>query len=173
VRAFRRWFLRFVALLALGGAAYGVYTIVKEGTKDDGPKRSTIQPLLAELADKQESLAVLLDDLRPRHPAPKLLAAIRAVGRKREAVLKEVRRRQEKRLDIPDEGKLEDALAAEFDYLDALGSATRNTHSPLLAKVGDRAQAAKDAFIDLPDSAGVEDGIRGTQAFIAWARARR
>ena len=54
-----------------------------------------------------------------------------------------------------------------------MGSVARNRHSALLKQVGDRAQTAKDAFIRLPDSQGVEDGIRGTQAFIAWARARR
>jgi hypothetical protein len=173
VRAVRRWLLRFLALVALVGVSYGVYTIVKEGTKDDGPSRSSIQPALEDLATSQEQLAVRLEALRPRHVAPKLLPAIRAVRRKREAVLAEVRKRQEARKPIPDKGKLDDALAAEFDYLDALGSVTRNDHSPLLKEVGDRAETAKDAFIDLPDSAGVEDGIRGTQGFVTWARARR
>ncbi|MEA2124787.1 MAG: hypothetical protein QOI80_1569 [Solirubrobacteraceae bacterium] len=173
MRAVRRWLLRLLALLALGGVTYGVITIVKEGTKDDGPTRSSIQPALEDLAASQEALAVRLESLRPRHTAPKLLPAIRAVRRDREAVLKEVRRRQEKRQAIPDKRKLDDALAAEFDYLDALGSVTRNRRSPLIRSVDDRAQTAKDAFIDLPDSAGVEDGIRGTQSFLAWARARR
>jgi hypothetical protein len=173
VRAFRRWLLRLVALLALGGVSYGVYTIVKQGTKSGGPTRSSIQPALAKLAHSQESLAVRLESLHPGHQAPKLLPAIRAVRRDRERVLEEVRRRQEKRQAIPDKSKLDDALAAEFDYLDALGSVARNRHSPLIRTVDDRAQTAKDAFIRLPDSAGVEDGIRGTQSFIAWARARR
>ena len=69
--------------------------------------------------------------------------------------------------------ELNDALGAEFDYLDAIGSVTRTPRSGLLKTIGNRAQAAKDAFTDLPDSQDVEDGIRGTQAFIAWARARR
>jgi hypothetical protein len=84
-----------------------------------------------------------------------------------------LRRRQAKKLAVPHEHELNDALGAEFDYLDALGSAARNRRSRLLKTVGTRAQAAKDAFADLPDSQHVEDGIRGTQAFIAWARARR
>jgi hypothetical protein len=174
VRTFRRWFLRLIALVALVGVGYGVYTIVKEGTKDDGKKdASAIEPALKKLAKSQEALAGRLDKLTPGRAAPKLAPAIRVARHDQEAAVTALRRRQAKHLDIPDESQLQDALGAEFDYLDALGSVTHNRHSSLLKSVGDRAQAAKDAFTDLTDSQGVEDGIRGTQAFIAWARARR
>ena len=72
-----------------------------------------------------------------------------------------LRRRQAASSDVPHEHELEDALGAEFDYLDALGSVARNRRSPLFKTLGDRAQAAKDAFTELPDSQDVEDGIRG------------
>jgi hypothetical protein len=174
VRAVRRWLLRFLALLALGGVGYGVYTIVREGTEGvDHATRGPIQPALENLADSQEALAVRLDNLKPRRKAPRLLPAIRVALRDRDGAVAALHKRQAEHKAIPDEGKLDDALGAEFDYLDALASVARNRRSPLIRSLGDRAQAAKDAFTKLPDSAGIEDGIRGTQAFLAWARARR
>ncbi len=173
MRAFRRWFLRFLALVALVGVAYGVYRIVDEGLKDDGPEVNAIQPALKDLAKAQEALAQRLERLKPGRDAPRLLPAVRAARHDQEAAVKALRRRQAKKLDVPHENELNEALGAEFDYLDAIGSVARNRRSGLFKTVGNRAQAAKDAFADLPDSQDVEDGIRGTQAFIAWARARR
>jgi hypothetical protein len=165
--------LRFLALLALGGVAYGVYTIVKEGTQGDHASRGPIQPALANLADSQEALAVRLENLKPRRRAPRLLRAVHAALRDRDGAVAALHKRQSDHQPIPDERRLDAALGAEFDYLDALASVARNRRSPLIRSLAHRAQAAKDAFTKLPDSAGVEDGIRGTQAFLAWARARR
>ncbi len=173
MRAFRRWFLRFLALVALVGVAYGVYRIVDDGLEDDGPEVGAIKPALVKLAESQEALADRLERLKPGREAPRLRPAIRAARRDRAKAVSALRERQAKKLEVPHEDDLNDALGAEFDYLDALGSVARNRHSGLLKTVGDRAQKAKDAFTDLPDSQNVEDGIRGTQAFIAWARARR
>jgi hypothetical protein len=173
VRAVRRWFLRVLALAALAGVAYGVVRIVQEGTKDDGPKTAALEPALKALSGSQAALADRLERLRPGRAAPKLLPAIRAASRDQAKAVKAVRRRQAHKQSVPNEDELEDALGAEFDYLDALGSVTRNPRSGLLKTVGNRAQAAKDAFTDLPDSQDVEDGVRGTQNFIAWARERR
>ena len=69
--------------------------------------------------------------------------------------------RSERARTIPDEAELEDALGAEFDYLDALRSVAAQLRAPArCGELGDRAQAAIDAFTALPDSAS-EDGIRG------------
>jgi hypothetical protein len=172
VRAFRRWLLRFLALLALGGVSYGIYEIVKSGTEGKEVTRGPVQAALTRLADRQEALAVRLENLVPGRKAPRLPAAIRRTSRAQEAVVVAVRRRQAAKQPIPDKRKLDDALGAEFDYLDALGAVARNPRSPLIRAVGERAETALDTFAELPDSAGVEDGIRGTQAFLAWARAR-
>lgn len=173
MRTFRRWFLRFLALVALFGVGYGVYTIIDEGLKDDGSEVNAITPALRKLATSQEALGKRLERLVPGRAAPRLLPALRAARRDQEAAVRALRRRQAEKRKVPDENELSAALGAEFDYLDAVGSVARNRRSGLLKKVGDRAQAAKDAFTDLPDSQDVEDGIRGTQAFIAWAKARR
>ena len=174
MRAVRRWVLRLLALVALGGVAYGVYTIVREGTEGTSrADRGPIQPALQNLADSQEALAVRLENLRPGRRAPRLVPAIRAALRDRDGAVAALHKRQAAHQPIPDERALDAALGAEFDYLDALLSVARNRRSPLLRSLGGRAETAKDAFTDLPDSAGVEDGIRGTQAFIVWARARR
>lgn len=172
MRAVRRWFLRVLALVALAGVAYGIYTIVSEGL-DDGATGSPVEPALEALAESQATLGERLERLRPGREAPRLLPAIRAAQRDQEKAVAALRRAQARKRDIPDEEQHEDALGAEFDYLDALGSSTRNRRSGLLKTVGERAQTAKDAFTELPGSHGVEDGIRGTQSFIAWARARR
>ena len=163
-----------LALLALGGVGYGVYTIVKTGTEGSSqPSRGPVQPALQNLADSQKALGVRLDNLHPGADPHKLLPAIRAVLRDRKGVVAAIRARRAQGKAIPDDLALSDALGAEFDYIDALRSVVRHRRSPLLGALGNRAQKAKDAFTQLPDSAGVEDGIHGTQAFLAWARARR
>jgi hypothetical protein len=173
VRTFRRWFLRLLALAALCGVGYAAYTIIKEGTKDDKPAASQIAPALKKLAASQLSLGNKLDHLVPGRKSSNLLGAIKTARKDQEAVVSELRRRQSKKLDTPDEADLDDALGAEFDYLDAVNSVARNSKSKLLKSLANRAQAAKDAFTKLPDSQGVEDGVKGTQAFLTWARARR
>lgn len=169
----RRWFLRFLALVALVGVGVGVYRILEQGLKDGGREASAIAPALQALATSQEKVAQRLERLKPGRSAPRLLPAIRAARADQVAAVEALRRRQAKRLPVPNEKELNAALDAEYDYLDALGSVARNRRSGLAKAVGDRAQAAKDAFTNLSDSQGVEAGIRGTQAFIAWARARR
>lgn len=168
----RRWLLRLLALLALAGVTYGVVKIVEEGTKESD-SASIIAPALKRLATAQEELGKRVAGLKPGRPPKGVARAARRAESARQAAVSALRKRQAAGGSVPDEGKLQAALGAEFDYLDAIRSVLRNRLSPLLGSVGDRAQTALDAFTDLPDSEGVEDGIRGTQALIAWAKARR
>ena len=168
----RRWLLRLVALAALAGVGYGVYVIVREGTASSEATRGSVQPALQRLAKAQEKLGGRLEVLTPGRPPGRVGTALRDTQRAHERAVRALRARAADGEPIPDEEQLDDALGLEFDYLDALRSALVNRRSPLLRELGERAERAKDAFTDLPDSAGVEDGIRGTQAFITWARAR-
>jgi hypothetical protein len=168
----RRWLRRLLALVALGGVTYGIVQIVSSGTKGGGSPKAALNPQLRALAAGQEALAVRLENLRPGHVAPRLLPAIRRARHRQTALVVALHRLDARNQPVRNEGLLQDALDAEFDYLDALGSVARSRHSPLIKVVGDRAQKANDAFTALPDSAGVENGIRGTQAFLTWARAR-
>ena len=174
MRALRRWVLRLLALAALAGVGYGVYVIVSEGTEDHGASRGPIQPALEKLAAAQEKLGAGLEALRPGDDPGPVKGALESAQSAHETAVRAFRRRQDSEdEEIPDEARLETALGAEFDYLDALRSVLTNRRSPLLRRLGTRAQDALDAFEALPDSAGVEEGVRGTQAMIAWARARR
>ena len=172
MRRARRWFLRVLALAALVGVGYGVYTIVTEATEESKATRGPVQGALKRLSAAQEKLGTRLEELRPGASAGGVEAALRRTQRAYEDAVEKLRTEKEQPGEIPDEAALDDALGKEFDYLDALRSALTNFRSPLLRSLGDRAQAAFDAFSDLPDSEGVEEGIRGTQAFLAWARAR-
>jgi hypothetical protein len=168
----RRWLVRLLALAALAGVGYGVYTIVREGTRSSDSDRGAVQPALRRLAKAQEQLGSRLEALLPGWPAGPVGSALRDAQRAHERAVRAFRRQQDAEEPIPDEERLDVALGEEFDYLDALRSVLVNPRSPLLREVGDRAQRAKDAFTEVPDSEGVEDGIRGTQAFLDWARAR-
>lgn len=169
--AWRRRLLRLVALVALAGVVYGVYTIVRDGT-DAGPGRApAIGPALSDLASSQQKLGARLEALRPGRPGRAAENAVAATENDMAAAVAVLRRRQT--ADESEGGALQDALGAEFDYLDAVGSVLRNRRSPLLKSLATRAQDAKDAFTALPDSEGVEDGIHGTTALLKWARARR
>ena len=168
----RRWLIRLLALAALAGVGYGVYTIVREATGSTEGERGAVQPALRKLATAQERLGARLESLTPGQAAGPLGGLLRACQRAHERAVRAFRREQDGAEPVADEEEIDAALGAEFDYLDALRSALVNRNSPLLRELGDRAQRAKDAFTALPDSEGVEDGIHGTQAFIEWARAR-
>jgi hypothetical protein len=168
----KRWLLRLLALAALAGVGYGVYVIVREGTAASEGSRGAVQPALRRLAAAQDKLGRELEVMRPGAASDGVGSALRATQRAHETAVRVFRRRRGQNEPLPDEDQLGDALGAEFDYLDALRSTLVNRRSPLIKQLGDRAQTAKDAFTELPDSAGVEDGIRGTQAFLLWARSR-
>lgn len=172
MRTFRRWSLRFLALAALAGVGYGVYTIVTEATEEERATRGPIQGALEKLSTAQGKLGAGLEELRPGDTAGPVKVALQGTQRAYENAVRLFRARRDSPDPIPDEAELDEALGAEFDYLDALRSSLVNFRSPLLRSLGDRAQVAFDAFTALPDSEGVEEGIRGTQAFLAWARAR-
>lgn len=173
MRALRRWILRLLALAALVGVGYGVYVIVTEGTEDSGGSRGPVQPALERLSSAQEKLGARAEILRAGDSGGRVTAALRETQRAHENAVRVFRERRAGQKEIPDEADLDAALGAEFDYLDALRSVLANRRSPLLGDLGNRAQKANEAFTKLSDSAGVEDGIRGTQALILWARARR
>lgn len=172
MRALRRWVLRLLALAALAGVGYGVYVIVSDATADSTGTRGPIQPALERLAARQEALGARVEVLRPGASAARVKTSLRSTQRAHEAAVQAFREQRALPDPVPDEAALDAALGAEFDYLDALRSVLLNRDSPLLGDLGGRAQRAQDAFTALPDSAGVEEGIRGTQAFIVWARAR-
>ena len=165
----RRWLLRLLALAALAGVGYGVYTIVREGTEEPAAGRGPVQERLRDLAASQARLGRRLDALRPGASPGQVRSALRDTQRDYDAAVRALRTAPSP---VADEARVDDALGAHFDYLDALRSVLGDPRSPLRADVADRAQAAKDAFTALPGSEGVEDGIRGTHAFLAWARAR-
>ncbi len=173
MRTFRRWMLRLLALAALAGVGYGVYAIVRDGAEQSRATRGPVQPALVDLSAAQEKLGARMEVLRAGASGGRVRAALRGTQRARDRAVERFRARRQLPDPIPDEDKIDVALGAHFDYLDALRSVMTNRRSPLLRELAKRAQKAKDAFTDLPDSGGVEDGIRGTQAFLIWARARR
>ncbi len=169
----RRWLARLLALVALAGVAYAVVTIVRDGTGPEPGTASAVAPALAKLSKAQERLAVTLDALKPGRSASVAKAALRRVQADRQAVVAALRQSQAGRQKVDDATTLQDALGAEFDYLDAVDAVLHSPRSKLLKGLGNRAEKAKTAFTNLADSAGVQDGIRGTTALTAWARARR
>lgn len=169
----QRWLLRLVAVAALAGVAYGVVTIVRSGTEGKSSGAPGLTPQLTRLATSQKALAGRLEALRPGRSPKQALAALRAVRRDQVAAVGGLRRRQAGGARLAEERRVQDALGAEFDYLDAVGSVLRNRGGPLLKSLGKRAETAKAAFTALEDSARVEDGIHGTTALTQWAQARR
>ncbi len=127
---------------------------------------------LKKLSVAQGKLGSRLDELRPGASASTVKVALTGTQRALDSAQGAFRDRRDESEPIPDEAEIDAALGAEFDYLDAMRSTLTNFRSPLLPKLASRAQKAFDAFTALPDSEGVEEGIRGTQSFLVWARAR-
>ncbi len=169
----QRWLARLLAVVALGGVSYAVVTIIRDGTEGAASGPVSLAPQLRALAKSQAALARALESLRPGRSPKQALAALRATRRDQVAAVAALRKRGTASEPSADQRQLEAALGAEFDYLDAVGSVLRDRRSPLLKSLGNRAEAAKDAFTDVEDSVGVEDGIYGTTALRQWARARR
>jgi hypothetical protein len=164
----RRWLLRLLVLLAFIGVGYGLYTIVKEGTKDDGKDET---PELEALQRGNEQLAVRLEALKPTTPpGPARTAARRALTLRKRAVLA-LKRRQTEGEDTPQESEVEDALNKDFDWLDGVNTVLANPDSRLTEELGDRGQDAIDAFEQLDEDYGIALSIRGVAALTDWAEA--
>jgi len=153
--------VRVLVVVAFGGVVYGLVTIIGEGT-GGGDEPPAVRDELEDLQSAAEALAVRLEDLRrgdrpPRRQARRALtaqrAAVRALG------------------DDPDRA-LEDALNAEFDWLDGVNTVLRNPSTRLLGSLGERGEAAIDAFEDLDDDHGLARTIRGVASLTRWAEAQ-
>ncbi len=168
----RRWLARLLALAALAGVTYAVVAIVRDGTDATSSRDSVVAPALGKLSRSQERLAVTLEALKPGRSPRAAKTALKRVHADHKAVVSALRRSRTEKHKVDNAAALQDALGAEFDYLDGVDAVLRNPRSKLLTGLGNRAEKAKAAFTKLPGSAGVEDGIRGTTALTNWARAR-
>lgn len=165
--------MRLLVVVAFGGVVFGLITIIQEGTaggEDDEP------PALADelegLQSASEQLAQQLDLLRPSTDGTRARRlARRALAAQRRAVtaLNDV---QAADGEIDQERETEDALNADFDWLDGVHTVLRRPGSPLAADVGARGEAAIDAFEALDDDYDIAGTIRGAAALTEWARAQ-
>jgi hypothetical protein len=169
----RRWLLRLLVLIAFVGVGYGLYTIISEGTKDDGKdKAPALKSELENLQRYSEQLSVRIEGLKPGKPAGRAkTSARRALTYQRRAIVA-LRRRQAGDESTPQEREIEDALNAEFDWFDAVNVVLRNPDSKLIDELGTRGEDAIDSFNKLDDDYGNADSIRGVSALTEWAQAR-
>jgi hypothetical protein len=161
----RKWFARLFAVIALGGAAAGIYFAIDSVRADDA------EVTAAEARDVLEQISAANADLSAR------LKALRPGGSPqlaRDSVHSAAALARQLDEDTGSDGELADdvhtVLVRELAFLDAVGSTLANPRSPLRGEVADKAAAVRRAFTTVPD--GASSSISGLGRLIAFSEAR-
>lgn len=160
----RIWFSRAIALLALAGAFVAVLVAINGVNAADEVTGDEARAAMTQLATANGALSDRLDPLREGDSPREAQEETRA--------LVELTRRLD--AEVEGEGSLADRLraiyAAELAYLDAVGSTLTNPRSPLRGRIGETAQALRDALQEVPG--GDHLAIRGGMALVLYSEAR-
>jgi hypothetical protein len=150
-----------IALLALALPIVLLASILSSHA-DRAPAAPSLAPQLARLQASGARVATELASWHRGHSARKPLAAVRAAIADERAVARWVRA-QRRSGQLPEDLRLDNALGADYDYLDALGSSLPNPRSLLRFELAARAQRARAALAAVPGGADVAATVRGWQ----------
>ncbi|HVL96846.1 MAG TPA: hypothetical protein VM266_13390 [Solirubrobacteraceae bacterium] len=163
---------RTTAILALLMCAMAVYVVVFDASSAppaEAAGAATSQ--LERLQGANARLSRALAGLRTGVSARPVRDAVHAAMREQKAVSKWVRSANADGRLEPDV-RLDNALQANFEYLDAVGSLLANPRSRLRGELPERARRAEAAFGALPAPAGLPATVRGWERLEAYAKAR-
>lgn len=158
------WIARAAALVALVAAVAAVYLAVTTVSESKEVTTTQSQDLMLQLAQANGALGDKLDALKPGDSPADAQDATRNLA--------ELARDLDGRVDGG--GNLADGLHAVFraqlDYLDAVGSTLNNPRSALRGRIGELAQALRDALQQVPG--GDHRAIRGGRNLVVFSEAR-
>src|SRR3954451_3811733 len=161
----RKWFARLFAVIALGGAAVGIYYAI-DSVKSESDKVSAAEArdAAAQLAEANGELSARLAALRRGH-SPKIA---------RESVHRTAALTRKLDEDLGTKGDLADAIHAimhkELIFLDAVGSTLANPRSPLRGRVAEYAIDVRQAYQHVPGSGSAS--ISGIARLVAFSESR-
>jgi hypothetical protein len=153
-------------VLAVGGLLLTIATLASVLLGGDGPPRATAssQPIgLVKLTAASEAVAKQLGALRPGGSAQPVRRAILAAMRERDSAARSAY----------GDVRVTNALDAQRDYLDALGSVLSNPRSRRAAELPGIARRLRAAFASLPAPGALPATVTGWTRALRHARARR
>src|SRR4051794_30468185 len=160
----RKWFARLFAVIALAGAAVGIYYAIDSVKSDPEVTAADARDAMAQISEANADLSAKLEALRAHHSPQLAQESVRtaaAVTRKLDD-------------DLGSEGELADASHAtirkELAFLDAVGSTLANPRSPLRGRIGELAIDVRQAFQHVPDAGSPQ--ISGVPRLLAFSEAR-
>ena len=160
----RKWFARLFAVIAIGGAAYGIYYAIDSVKSEPDVSAADARDGAAQISDANSDLSSRLRALR----------AGASVSLARESVhsAAAVARKLDK--DLGDKGDMATAIHAvinkELQFLDAVGSTLANPRSPLRGRVGEFAINVRQAYQHIPGAGSPQ--ISGVPQLVAFSEAR-
>jgi hypothetical protein len=160
---------RVLSLSALVVCVAAFVGILVQGAPK-APASATGRPEVERLEVSAARLAAELAALRPGTSAQRARRALHAAVADNRAVAFAIRRAEAAGL-LRDE-RLANAVDAQREYLDALGSSLSNPRSPLLRHLADRARRVRAAFASLPGAGGLQRTISGWQRLATTTASR-
>ena len=160
----RKWFARLFAVIAIAGAAYGIYYAINSVKDEPDVTAADARDGAAQISDANADLSSKLRALRPGGSAQLSRESVHsaaAVARKLDG-------------DLGHKGDMASAIhaiiAKELHYLDAVGSTLANPRSPLRGRVADLAIEVRKAYQHVPGAGSPQ--ISGVPQLIAFSEAR-
>src|SRR4051794_7440735 len=160
----RKWFARLFAVIALGGAAVGIYFAIDSVKSEPEVSAADARDAMAQISDANGDLSARLEALRIHHSPQLAQESVRtaaALARKLDD-------------DLGTKGSMADAAHAairkELAFLDAVGSTLANPRSPLRGRVAEFAIDVRQALQHIPGSGNGQ--ISGVARLIAFSEAR-
>jgi hypothetical protein len=160
----RIWMARLLAVVALVGTAVAVFVAISSVDSTSELTDDEAQGAMVRLATANRTISGRLNELAPGTSPRGAQEAVRSA-----AALT-----QQLGTDLGGEGglanRLEDVLAAETAYLDALGSTLNNPNSALRGRVGERGNALREALQNIPG--GDPKAVEGGAELVIYSEAR-
>ena len=160
----RKWFARLFAVIAIAGAAYGIYYAINSVKDEPNVSAADARDAAGKISDANGGLSSRLRALRPGGSASLARESVHSAA----AVARSLDK------DLGDKGDMAKAIhsviSKELLFLDAVGSTLANPRSPLRGRVGEYAIDVRQALQHIPGAGGAE--ISGVPQLVAFSVAR-
>lgn len=153
-----------MAVLALAGAAAAIVVAIGSVDSSGEPGSDDVQGAMERLAGANRTVSERLNELASGASPDAAQEAVRSAA----ALTQQLGTELDGEGDLAD--RLDDALAAQVAYLDALGSTLANPNSALRGRIGERGDALRGALRGTPG--GDPGAVEGGAELVAYSEAR-
>lgn len=160
----RTWIPRLLAVLALAGTAVAVVVAISSVDSNGELGSDDVRRAMERLVEANRTVSGQLNALAPGASPRAAQDAVRNAA----GLIQELGTGLDGEGDLAE--RLDDVLAAQVAYLDALGSTLANPNSALRGRIGERGDALRGALAQVPG--GDPGAVEGGAELVAYSEAR-